>query len=206
MRDVLYTLRWNFYEANKIINFAFSQDTGGNVICDEIVRSFITDNAFLKIFIAWEGFLETAFIKYLMGEPSISGLTFTRYASPTSIEHAQKILIGTQKYVDWSNPEIVRKISKLYFENGDPFHTIISSIQNAIFDLKTIRNAAAHISSTTQSNLDALATRTLARPVSNIKVSDLLFAVDPNDPNGVNTVLDSYLAVLELAAENIASG
>ena len=79
--------------------------------------------------------------------------------------HAHRILIGTQKYVDWSNPEIIRRLCNLFFDPSNPFDTYIASINTDLFDLKTIRNAAAHLTSTTSQQLDSLATRKLKRAV-----------------------------------------
>ena len=78
---------------------------------------------------AWESFLEQALISYMIGESSVSGRAPTRYVFPQSDAHCGSILIGTQKYVDWANPEIVRKLTGLYLDQGDPIAPAIASIQ-----------------------------------------------------------------------------
>lgn len=145
------------------VSKAFTQDAGGAYFLTPPERSFVVDSAFLRIFIAWEGFLEEVFVSYLLGQPSAAGKLAVRHAIPSSEQHARDILIGTQKYVDWANPEIVRRLARLYFVNGEPIEPVISSIQNDLFDLRTVRNAAAHLTSTTGKSLDALASRRLGR-------------------------------------------
>jgi len=95
-------------------------------------REFITDSAYLKIFIAWETFLEDSFIQYMLGEHSISGKVISCCVQPTDKKHANNLLIGTQRYVDWSNPEIIRKLCNLYFKSGNPFDIFISSIDRVV--------------------------------------------------------------------------
>jgi hypothetical protein len=77
--------------------------------------------------------------------------------------HVNDMLMGSgqRAFVDWSTPETVRKIGRMCFANGDPYETVLSSIHTDLLDLKTVRNAASHVSSTTTAALDALATRRL---------------------------------------------
>lgn len=163
---------------------------------------FITESAFLKMFISWESFLEKSFVLYLTGNLSMDGNAIVKYANPISEAHAHKILIGVMKYVDWSNPEIIKKFANLYFDSGKPYETAISSIQGDLSDLKTIRNSVAHISTTTTRNLDILATRKLSRPTSRISVYDLILSLDPISTG--NTIIKTYQDNLDAAAEIIA--
>ena len=156
------------------------------------------------MFIAWESFLEETFVLYLMGHRSAVGRSAVCYATPTSLQHAHSVLIGTQKFVDWANPEIVRKLAKIYFANGEPIDPVLGAIQSDLLDLKTVRNASAHLTSTTGKSLDALASRKLGRSCAKITVSDFILSTDPNSSGG-GSVLDSYTLVLDAGAENIAN-
>lgn len=205
LTDSLTTFRNSVVEVNSFIDLAFQQDVNGNYVLLQNQREFITDSAYLRLFIAWETFLEDSFIKYMLGEPSILGNTITRYVQPLDEQHANSLLIGTQKYVDWSNPEIVKRLCNLHFASGNPFDTFVSSMMTDLLDLKTIRNAAAHLSSTTRQKLDSLGTRKLKRTCNNLKVSDILFAIDPD--SAVNeTIITTYLNKLDVSAEGIANG
>lgn len=203
--DSLTQYRASIAEANNFISIAFRRNRSRRYILSVNEREFITDSAYLRIFIAWETFLESSFINYMLGDLSILGNAITCHALPTSVDHAHKMIIGTQKYVDWSNPEIVRRLCNLYFAAGNPFDTFISSISADLFDLKTIRNAAAHLTSTTRGQLDSLGTRKLRRPSTNLKVSDLVFSIDPSSTIN-DTILTTYLNILDVAAEGIANG
>src|SRR5437660_12240702 len=68
---------------------AFTQDDAGAYLLTPQERSFVVDSAFLRIFIAWEGFLEQAFVSYLLGHPSSAGKTTVRHALPASDQHAR---------------------------------------------------------------------------------------------------------------------
>ena len=204
LNDILNTYRQNIVDAVDMIDFAYTQYANGRYKYNNNIRMFISRNSFLKIFISWESFLEDSFVNYMMGKLSTTGRVLIRYVNPSSYDHAQKLLIGTQRYFDWGNVENIRKVSQLYFENGDPFNNILSSIVTDLSDLRVVRNAAAHISSTTSTQLDAVASRKLNKRVVNIDVSDFILSIDPNS-NGTQTILDMYLALLETAAINISS-
>lgn len=200
--NCLDNFRTGIQQINVYISIAFEQDGAGNDLYSEDKKEFIVTSAFLKMFIYWEEFLENIFINYLVGEPSLDGTQVNTFVSPQSPEHARKILIGTQKYVDWANQEIVRRLADIFFENGEPLATNIASISTELSDLRTIRNAAAHVSSTTQPKLDALASRISSRTSSNISVSKLVMMLDPNDQSF--TILQSYQNILDITAENIS--
>ncbi|CAM3747912.1 hypothetical protein MUGA111182_07030 [Mucilaginibacter galii] len=187
------------------VSIAFQTDPAtGHYILTSDQREFITDSAFLKVFIAWESFLESAFNKYMLGIASINGIVIARHASPRDEVHANDMLIGTQKYVDWTRGDVVVALSRIYFDPGNPFEVNINSLTSDLQDLKTVRNSAAHMSSTTSIKLDALATRLLGTRVIGATVSSVIFAVDPTSTTS-STFFDVYLSKLDVAAEAIAN-
>lgn len=202
LADSLSEFRAGIAQTNNLISMAYEQDADGNDIFDSTKKEFVITSAFLKMFIYWESFIEESFSKYLTGELSTNGTGVTCYISPNDREHALKILIGTQKYVDWANHEIVRRLAKLYLENGEPLASNIASISSELSDLKTVRNAAAHLSSTTRHQLDALSSRVLSRNITNTDVATFMMQLHPSD--STKTVLQYYQNLLDIAAENIA--
>ncbi|WP_299444277.1 hypothetical protein [uncultured Aquimarina sp.] len=188
------------------ITFAHQKYASGSYKIARDMREFISESAFLRIYIAWETFIENSFVDYLLNEPSILNNRPAKWVNPIDAEHAHKIIIGNQRHMDWSNPEKIRNISKIFFHQGYVFNTALSSINNDLMDLKTIRNSAAHISSTTTSKLDGLSTRILGTAVSNYTAYKLLFSIDPRSTVPNTTVLDRYLQILDVAAEEIANG
>jgi hypothetical protein len=203
MNENLSEFRNGITQVNNYIAIAYKTGDDGNDICTQCEKEFIISSAFLKMFIYWEGFLEKAFIIYLTGGSSTNGDILTKYVNPIDEAHAHKMVIATQKYVDWANHEIVMRLSKLYFENGTPIQSVLASIAADLSDLKNIRNAAAHISSTTQTKLDGIASRTFGTTVANTTVDQFIMQSHPDDSN--ITILQHYQNILDIAAENIAT-
>lgn len=203
LTDSLNDFRAGITQTNNFISMAYVQDSSGNDIFDSSKKEFLITSAFLKMFIYWETFIEESFSKYLTGELSTSGTKVNCYVSPKDRQHALTILIGTQKYVDWANHEIVKRLANLYFDDRNPFTSNISSISSELSDLKTVRNAAAHLSSTTRHQLDALSTRVLSKNVTNTDVATFMMELHPKDRT--KTVLLYYQNILDIAAENIAA-
>jgi hypothetical protein len=188
------------------ITFAHQKYASGSYKVAVDLREFISESAFLRIYIAWETFVENCFVDYLLNEPSILDNRPAKWVNPIDKEHAHQIIIGNQRHMDWSNPEAIRKISKIFFHQGYIFNTSLSAINTDLMDLKTIRNSAAHISSTSTSKLDGLSTRILNTPCSNYTSYKLLFSVDPRSTVPSTKVLDRFLQIIDVAAEQIANG
>lgn len=201
--SVLYTnLQDSFSFVNSVIakaNIHFHN------AADSKVRELMIESAFLKMFIYWEEFLEKTFHCYLNGNTHLQGSLPIIYVSPLDDEHAAKILIGTQKYVDWANHEIVKKLATLYLENGSPYVTVLDSIRSDLSDLKNIRNSTAHISTTTTAAFNAVKSRTLGNISNSVNLStcDFLMHLSPTD--NTKTILQSYQDKLLAAAFNISS-
>lgn len=188
------------------INYAHQRYANNSFKVARNMREFISESAFLRIFIAWETFIENCFIDYLLNEPSILNNRPAKWVNPIDKEHAQQITIGNQRHMDWSNPETIRNLSKIFFHQGYVFNTALSAINNDLMDLKTIRNSAAHLSSTTASKLDGLSTRILNTPCNNYTAYRLLFSIDPRAGTPNQTVLDRFIRILDVTAEQISNG
>lgn len=188
------------------ITFAHQKYANGSYKVARNLREFICESALLRIFIAWETFVQNSFVDYLLNEPSILNNRPAKWVNPINQEHAQQIIIGNQRHMDWSNPETIRKISQIFFHQGYVFNTTLSAINNDLMDLKAIRNSAAHISSTTSGKLDGVSTRILNTPCASYTAYRLLFSIDPRTGAANQTVLDRYLQLLDVAAEQIANG
>lgn len=175
--------------------------TGHYVHCQDY-RQFVISSAVVRFSVAWESFLEHIYCAFLVGEPDLEGNVVPCCVRAVDEQHAQRLLIGTNTYFDWTNPDKIIQLSELYLERDNPIHTAISSTKNDLFDLKTIRNAAAHISSTTQKQLDALASRLFNRQMIGTTVSDVVNLVKTDG----KTVWEYYKDLLDAAAESVARG
>jgi hypothetical protein len=204
MLNLLNDFRRSVETCRRLVTAAHAADANNAYLWPESDRSTVIEAAFLKFFISWEYFQESAFIEYLMGTISAAGNVIQRYATPPDRGHAAQMLVGLMRYVDWSTPDNVRKLGRSFFLGGEPFETTLASIQSDLFDLKTIRNAAAHLATNTSQQLDALASRKLQRVVSGVAVSTLLLSVDPGSVSGA-TIFETYIALLDAAADRIVN-
>ncbi|QSA98511.1 hypothetical protein [Methylococcus sp. EFPC2] len=186
--QALATFRVKSSQCDSLISNAHKADAAGTPLFPQIDREQITVAAFLNLFVAWEEFVESVISHFLAGAATLSGKQPIRYAVPSTPEDAKKMMIGANRYFDYANHELVLRMVRLYFENGYPFEPNLSSILSDLADLRTLRNSSAHISSTTQVALEALAQRIFGTPKPGITLYAMLTAVDPRSMGG-NTVL-----------------
>lgn len=205
--DSLVQFRASVTEANNFTTTILQRYASGGYKFPALLRSFVVESAFLRVFIAWETFLEDIFIKYMMGEQPLITPIANRYANPIDIKHAKSFLLGpnTRPFVDWSTPDTIRNLSTIYFGNTNILNTTISSIYTDFLNLKTIRNAAAHMTSSTGGKLDVLASNIMRSPQVGIRPASLLLWIDPLPPTP-NTVFYNYIQLLDTSAELITNG
>lgn len=110
----------------------------------EDARILLYEAIFLRIFRAYENFLEEAFLCYLTGENDMSGNTVVSYVRPVDKSHARKIVASSQPFLDWTSPSIVMNRSEVYINGGDPVRTAVASSLNHLQQAKKIRNHIAH--------------------------------------------------------------
>lgn len=189
-------------ESSDNITAAFQVNAVGDYIFESNIRVLITEASFLKIFISWERFLEQSFIKYLTGKKSISNNKINSCVKRIDMNRAADIIKGTNKYIDWSNPDIILRLAKLYFGMSNPYSDHLNPIKTDLFDLRTIRNAAAHLSTTTNTSFDSLASRVLKENKSGVNVADFILSLVPET---TDTVIDYYSNILDITSENIAN-
>lgn len=203
-QQALSRLTSTFARCDALIVSAHRLDAGGAHIFAASDQEQITHSAFLNMFIAWEAFLEEIIAAYMTGSPTINGSYPVRRVHPTSRDEAKRMIVGVMKYFDFANQEYVKQIAKIYFDNAYPIEPHVSSINSQLADLKTMRNACAHVTSTTQRALESLALRLFGIPVPGVTVYRMITTVHP--ANAPNTVYLTYQNVLLAAATQIAYG
>lgn len=120
----------------------------------------IYEAAYLRLFLAWETFLEQTFLRYLCGQ--VSGLGGCTLSNPPyrTIPAAHVAVLSGHDFVSWADPAKVVQRSKRYMSKG--FHEIVlASDQARLTHFKSIRNRIAHPSQFARNQFDA-ATRALA--------------------------------------------
>lgn len=190
-------------QCDSLIASAHRLDPAGAAIFLPVERELITVAGFLNLFVAWEEFLETAMSQFMIGTPALSGVVPVRYAAPPNVESAKRMLIGTNRYFDYANHELVRRMATLYFQGGFPFEPHLSAIFTDLADMRTMRNASAHLSSTTQVALESLAQRIFGAPRPGITLYAMLTTVDPRAVAGATVFAeakDKLLATAQLIA------
>jgi hypothetical protein len=192
-------------QCESLIVSAHRTDANGSSLFALLDQQQITIAAFLNLFIAWEKFLETSLTNLMIGEATLSGTPPVRYVSPQTLDAAREMVIGVMRYFDYANHDNMRKMVKLYFERGYPYEPHLSAILSDLADLRTMRNASAHITSTTQTPLESLAMRISGRPMPGIDLYQLLTMIDPQSATG-GTVFETYKNKLIVTAELIAQG
>lgn len=177
-------------------------DASGNYDFPLNQRELITQAAFVHVFIGFEEFLERSFGHYGMGGRSLAGNAVTCFANAPSLEHLNKMFIGMLRYVNWSTPEKVRELARLYFENGEPFVAAISAVDTTLRDMKTVRNAASHVSTTTTAQAEALYQRWTSQPLAGATAYQILTA---NGTSGGATFMSHAEQVLRGVVTQVAN-
>jgi hypothetical protein len=203
--DTLAIFQASASQCDHLIANAHQTDAAGVAMLPALDQRQITVAAFLNLFVSWETFLEESLANLMAGSPTISGRAPVRYVSPPTIEAARRLVIHVQRYFDFGNHDNVRKIVSMYFDNGYPFEPHLSALSTDLSDLRTMRNASAHITSTTQAALEALAQRIFSTPRPGIDLYSLLTATDPRSHLG-NTVFAESREKLLVVAGLVANG
>lgn len=192
-------------QCESLIVNAHKTDASGTPLFPAIDREQITVAAFLNMFIAWETFLEVSLAELMTGAPTVGGSFPAKYVSPPDLAAARAMVIGVMRYFDYANHKNMKKIVNMYFQNGYPYEPHISAAFADLDDLRTMRNAAAHISSTTQTAMEGLALKIFGQPKVGITLYQLLTTTDPRSRRG-DTVFVTYKAKLVVTAELISQG
>lgn len=201
----LAAFRANVVQCDNLIGNAHTVAAGGAFVFTPRDREQITVAGFLNLFIAWEEFIEASIGDFMMGEATIAGNQPVRYISPPTRDHSGKMVIHMNRYFDYASHENVKKLARLYFDTGYPFDTPMNSLTQELADLKIMRNACAHMSSTTKAGLEGLGLRIFGSPQAGITVYEMLTADDPRTNPRV-TVYASYRDKLLVTADLIAQG
>jgi len=108
-------------------------------------RERLCEMAFVAIFTSWEEFLETSFENYLAPGSKMTKLVVTK-VKVVDVSTARDVIRGDRRYVDWADPDQVRTRAKVFFEDGEPYETAISSALGYLKKMRVIRNRCVHFS------------------------------------------------------------
>ncbi|HFD88061.1 MAG TPA: hypothetical protein ENJ35_10350 [Gammaproteobacteria bacterium] len=111
--------------------------------------------AFLRVFLAWETFLEASFLRYLCGYSSsvggavvLPGRRF--YSTITQAEHA---VVGRRRFVLWHDPDRVVDRSNQFLQSS-PVATVVQSYAGQLKRIAAIRHRIVHVQKDARQNFD----------------------------------------------------
>lgn len=127
--------------------------------------------AFLQIVISWEDFVESCFVRYLMGASSPTGFApLLRLGVASSISHAYQLVSGDPKFrvgthfITWTTWSDVVERAKVFFQDGAPFANLTPLQRDRLADAIRIRNRVAHTSAKVRQDFVEIARRHLGLP------------------------------------------
>jgi hypothetical protein len=205
LAQVLLEFKESVAQCDSLIANAHKTDAAGTPVLPTLDQQQITVAAFLNMFIAWETFLELSLVQLMIGAHTISGTAPNRYVRPVDLNAARDLIVFVGRYFDYANHQNIIKVVRMYFEHGYPYEPHLSAIHSDLQDLRTMRNASAHVSSTTQTALESLTVRILGQPQPGIGLYQLLTMLDPRSGTG-ETIFSSYKNKLVVTAELISQG
>jgi hypothetical protein len=164
-------------------------------------RDFIVEWAFVGVHAAWERFLESSFIAYMLGVKTASGFAPLRYVFPNDKRHALEIVLGGREYFPWTAPEAVRRQSILCFEDGQPFREILESTTNELQEINTLRNAIVHRSHSAVEKFKSLVRDKMLTIASDVGPANFLLTVKSGTAR--RTYFSYYCNKLKIVANKI---
>jgi len=108
-------------------------------------RAHLVEMAFIRMFLAWEDFLEESYIRYLRGGKTRRGRKAKPLVTVISLHRARRLIYGEgRRYADWCEPSRVVERARLHFKDGEPYATPIDSAALHLNRMRVIRNRIAH--------------------------------------------------------------
>jgi hypothetical protein len=165
-------------------------------------RESMTELAFLRAFLAWEAFLEEAFILYLSGQRPPRGRAPHRFAFPPNRRAALDWVAEGREYAQWTHAIQVSGKAERFFRDGRPFSQVLRGNQNSLDEARIIRNSIAHQSRSTREKFETMARRKLTILPPNLTVGAFLSAAAPGNTPPIS-FLEFYVGKIEFAAQQI---
>ncbi|MCP6717995.1 MAG: hypothetical protein KJI70_00405 [Patescibacteria group bacterium] len=162
----------------------------------------VAELAFLRVFMAWECFLEESFIRYLLEAKSPSGYTPKRFVKPPNIKKAIEIILGENRdYASWNSASKVRNRAKIYFKDGEPYETAMITITRDSDEMNTIRNRIAHKSKKSREKFNDLILGKFGHGIQGMTPGRLLLR--PISSSSHITFFDYYVGIITVTSRII---
>jgi hypothetical protein len=191
-----------------LVDFQKGIDSSTNLISK--VRDFgipriqlemVAEMAFLRIFVAWESFLEESFIRYAVGATSPSGYTPSVLSRSQNISHALELVSLGRDYAHWNSASEVIRRAALYFQDGEPYRSALELASMELDEMNTIRNRITHKSAHSKRQFNAFIRRKFGHGIRGMTPGRFLLTSLPNPPP--HTFLDYHIEVIRIASSMI---
>ncbi len=161
----------------------------------------IAELAFLRVFIAWENFLEESFIRYAIGAESPAGYRPTRLVSPQNMRHVLHLISSGKDYVRWNSASEVIRRSEAYFSDGKPYKNVLQGATVDLDNMNTIRNRIAHKSVISKDKFNNFARRKIGHGIRGMTPGRFLLRLMSSTSQ--TAFFDYYVRIIETASRII---
>jgi len=161
---------------------------------------FLYEIAFLRVFTAWETFLEETFYRYLCGcfcRGVQAPLAAAQYYS-TNLADAESRVLGGGQFVLWHNPAKVIQRSARFFKLG-PHEAVVGSYQTQLDYLASIRHRIAHEHMNAKVNFNNASVQLSGRRYRGARAGSFL-----RDFNTTKTPVERWLVTLSTDLASVA--
>lgn len=162
--------------------------------------------SFFKSHLAWEEFLEEAFISLLVG--ARKGTRGARsLLDVRTRKEAYEILKGERApFVEWSVADTIKTRANRFFRDGRPFQSPLAAGAVYLEQMRKIRNRIAHRSMHAEDQFRKLIREILGSYRPESPGSFLLLPAPSNFTvvSNSNTIIGAYTGILRTMADNIA--
>lgn len=135
------------YEINKSIDLLNKlRIYAGQRRIPQVWVESVAELVFLRFFAVWENFLEETFIRYMCGGHAPSGYAPRLRTRCLTLANARDVLFRGRRYVQWGQVEGVYERARIYFENSEPYTSVLGTVDSHLKQMAKIRNRIAHIS------------------------------------------------------------
>jgi len=109
--------------------------------------------AYLRMFIAWESFLEESFLRFICGYRGPAGQPVLRQPALPRIEAARLAVLGGHDFVSWASPIAVEQRARQYMQNS--WHEqVLQAARARLRCFVAVRNRIAHGSEYARTQFD----------------------------------------------------
>ncbi|MDQ5893935.1 MAG: hypothetical protein QG596_196 [Actinomycetota bacterium] len=121
----------------------------------QLQLNLVYELAFIRCILAWVDFLFTSMCAYLTGAKGTSGRAVKSKARVQTLEAAEAVLVGGQRFLSWTDSGVVRKRAQIWFDGGGPYVAALSAFAS-YGELRTVRNRIVHKSRSAEKSFSTL--------------------------------------------------